>query len=278
MKVRLGEGEEEWIRLTERLKQFEAKEPRDEPEDNGQEWKKELKKTEEKIMKRMEEEEERRKGRKRKVVIFTDSNGRNATTPDSILQHLPSQDRDEYDIQLEIVYHVEEAISRLESEENPITVADSYFIVDCLANDARQTRSRPALTPDELVTHVARLREKLWAGGAAGVVVCSLRPTLRANVVSHNLAVHRHLLSQKEIDGGYGSCSHVRLEHLGFDGLHLQPKFFPILQRHYANIIQGNDIPPSTPPTDNSSVHVRNTWNRNSVGSGSNFVNHGWSW
>ena len=262
--------------MTERLKQIEAKEEKEEQGGGGLEWKNELKKTEEKIMKRIDERDERRRGAKTKVVVFTDSNGRNATTPDSILQHLPAKDRDGYDIQLEIVFHVEEATSRLESEE--ITIPGSYFIIDCLSNDARDTRSGPALTPNELVSKVASLREKLWAGGAAGVVVCSLRPTLRADIGLHNFAVHRYLLSQKEIDGGHGSCSQVRLEHLRLDGLHLQPQFFHILQRTFANIIQGKDNPPPTPTRDSLPMHVRNTWNRANEGLGSNVFNHGWSW
>ena len=178
---------------------------------------------------------------------------------------------------------MEEALSRVESGN--LDIDGAFVIVDCLSNDARNTRAGPALSPDELVVQVARLRERLWAAGAAGVVVCSIKPTTRTNVIEHNAAVHRYLLQRREFDGGHGSCTPIRLEHLRNDGLHIQPRFFGLLQNTYACIIQGKEVPSPTPIQDYVPVHVRQSYVREwpRVGGGReepghSLVNHGWWW
>ena len=246
-------------RLEDRLKEVAAREERTEVKEvveevGEQDWRAELKKAEERILRKAEEEEAKRR-RKRRVIVFTDSNGRNATTADSIRHHLPEETREDFEIQLDITYRVEQASDRVDSAD--LNVDGAYIIVDCLSNNARDTRTARALSPCELVDQVAKLRDKLWRAGAAGIVICSLKPTTRAFVASHNEAVSRYLQERREIDGGHGCCTQIRLEHLRNDGLHIQPQHFHLLQNTYACIIQGKEVPSPTPMQDFSSTHVR---------------------
>ena len=201
-----------------------------------------------------------RGAQKRKCLIFTDSNGRNATTPESVLSHIPEESRGHYEVEIAVAYHMNEVIDRMEKEE--FNVRGVHVVIDCHSYDARDTRFRPALTPESFVRKVDELRQKLWDAGAAGIVVCAIKPTQRADVREHNESVHYYLRSKKDTDGGHGCGAQVRLDHLSRDGLHLQPRFYHVLQNTYACAISGTNVPLPTPISDFIPFHVRQRWER----------------
>ena len=208
----------------------------------GGEWRKEIKEAEERMMEMMEVE---KKKRKKRCIIFTDSNGRNGTTPSSVKHHIPEECRDDYDVNIVIAYRIGEAKSLV--EKGDLAINGAIVIIDCLGNDARDTRQAPKLTPDQHVQKLDELRKVLWERGATDVIVCSLKPTQRADATEYVERVHRYLQSVREDDGGHGIHSQVRLEHLRADGLHLQPRFYFVLQQTYACAILGLNVPNPTP-------------------------------
>ena len=82
-------------------------------------------------------------------------------------------------IEVAVVYTLDEAYRRIDRGE--IQVEGATVLVDNLTNDVRGTRSRPAVTPQQLVRLVDGLRNKVMAAGAAAVVVCQLKPMEIAN-------------------------------------------------------------------------------------------------
>ena len=226
------------------------------------EWKEELGKMEERLLRRVEAVEGGggAAAQKRKCLILTDSNGRNATTPSSVLSHIPEESREDYEVEIVIAYHLQEILDKL--EKNELSVQGVHVVIDCHSNDARNTRTGPALSPEALVRRVDELRQKLWDAGAAGIVVCAMKPTQRVDLREHNEAVHYYLRSKKDTDGGHGCGSQVLLEHLSRDGLHLQPRFYHVLQHTYACAISGTEVHKPTPISDFIPFHVRQQWER----------------
>ena len=261
--------------------------------EDQQEWRRELKNTEDRIMRKLEEEEERRTATavaasamarpRTRCVIISDSNGRNSTTPESVRSHLPADCRDDFDIELFIAYRVEEAEDKVKS--GGIDAKDAYIIIDCLSNNARDTRTEPALSPIQLVIKLDTLRTRLWTAGAAGIVVCALKPTQRTDVTFHNEAVHAYLRDKMTIDGGGGCGSQTRLEYLGRDGLHVRPQFYRVIQEKYACIISGKPLPSPTPADGFVPDQLRQAREREwpSIGNGNEVVRannqyNGWRW
>ena len=247
------------------------------------EWRKELEKVEERIMKKVEAKGEQGGGgaaQKRRCVILSDSNGRNSSTPESVLAHIPEESRGNYEVEIIISYHLAEAIDKL--KKNEFGVRGAYVVIDCHSNDVRDTRSGPALSPETLVTQLDELRRKLWEAGAAEIVVCAIKPTLRVDVRLHNETVHKYLQQKKEVDGGHGCCTQVRFEHLGMDGIHLTPQYYCVIQNTYACAITGTKVHSPTPLQDFVPNHVRSGWEKgwgwSKVAEGVRAlnVNHGW--
>ena len=90
----------------------------------------------------------RREEPKRRCVVLTDSNGRGASH-DSIMSHIPRERRGEMAIEVAVVYTLDEAHRRIDRGE--IRVEGATVLVDSLTNNVRGTRSRPAITPQQLV-------------------------------------------------------------------------------------------------------------------------------
>ena len=156
-------------------------------------------------------DEEKKKKRKR-CVIITDSNGRNGVTPSSIKYHMPEEDREACDISLVIAYRIEEAASKV--EKGDLGIAGAVVVLDCLGNDARNTKEAPRLSPDRHVLELDKLRKKLWEKGAADVIVCSVKPTQSADMTEYVDRVHRYLQSMRDVDGGHGIRSQVGVQAL----------------------------------------------------------------
>ena len=257
---RLEEEERERRRLEQKLEETvqQTREERPESqEENGMEWKKEIKEVEERIMGKMEEE---KKKKKRRCIIFTDSNGRNGVTASSVRYHMPEEDKEEYDINLVIAYRIGEAADIV--DQGDLAINGATIILDCLSNDARNTKRAPRLSLDQHAQALDSLRKKLWQKGAARIVVCSVKPTQRADVTEYVDSVHRYLRSVEGEDGGHGCHSQVRLEHLGVDGLHIKPRFYHVLQQTYAYAILGKQLPDPTPIECFAPYHVRQAYRR----------------
>ena len=235
------------------------------------EWRKEIEEAEKRVMEKMEEE---KKKRRKRCIVFTDSNGRDGTTPSSIKYHMPENKRDDYDVIKVVAYRIEDAKGIVEKGE--LSVDGAIVVLDCLGNDARDTRQAPKLSPDEHVKKLDELRKKLWEKGAANIVVCSVKPTQRADVSQYADRVHRYLQSMREEDGGHGIHSQVRLKHLRGDGLHLQPRFFYVLQKTYACAILGINVPNPTPLESFTPDHVRLAFRREWPAVRASNMNHGW--
>ena len=246
--------------------------------ESGTDWRAQIKEAEERILEKVEEE---KKKKRKRCVIITDSNGRNGVTPSSVKYHMPEEERDAYDISIVIAYRIEEAASKV--EKGDLAIEGALVILDCLGNDARNTPQAPRLSPDRHVQELDKLRMKLWEKGAADVIVCSVKPTQRADMTEYVDRVHRYLQSVREGDGGHGIRSQVRLEHLRADGLHLQPRYYYVLQQTYACAIMGRNVPDPTPLDcfipDRKRQAYRQEWPSCSRGQvRASHVNHGWSW
>ena len=253
--------EEVWAR-TNLEKKMQENRSRGESEGGGglavEEWKKELKEVEERITKKVEEEQKAKK--KKKCIVFTDSNGRNATTPESIKYHMPEEERENHEVVVVIAYRVEEAMSRV--KKGDLGIAGATVLIDCHNNDARETRKARRLSPEELTNSVDKFRKQLWDAGACNIVVCSMKPTKRCDVSEHDQAISRYLESMRDVDGGNGCHTQVRLEHLRGDGLHIRPPFYRVLQQTYAFGLMGRYVPDPTPRECLTPYHVRQAFRR----------------
>ena len=209
----------------------------------AEDWKKELKEVEERITKKVGEQQKAKE--KRRCIVFTDSNGRNATTPESIKYWMSEEEKENHEVTIVIAYRVEEAISLV--KKGDLGIAGATVLIDCHNNDARETRKARRLSPDELTSAVDKLRKQLWDAGAFNIVVCSMKPTERCDISEHDQAICRYLEAKRGVDGGYGCHTQVRLEHLRGDGLHVRPRFYHVLQQTYAYGLLGKYVPDPTP-------------------------------
>ena len=275
-------------RLEEKVKAVSEKVTAESPSLPQEDWRRELKATEDRIMEKLEgrnvgqptaQTEPAAGRRKKRCVILADSNGRNAVTAESVKQHLPEEVRDDYEVEIAVTYRIEEAYNKV--HRGKIDVTDALVIVDCLTNSVRDTpNGGPALSLDELVWCVDCLRQKLWSSGASDVIVCQIKPTQRADVSGFNTALHNYLCSVENIDGGRGCSTQVRLEQLGNDGLHIKPVFYSVLQKTYACAILNRQVPSPTPFNELAPSHMRNQGSWSSMlnrGARASNMNNGWT-
>ena len=242
-------------------------------EETEKEWKKEIKAAEERIMGKMEEGKTKKKKR---CIVFTDSNGRDATTASSVKYHMPEEDREVIDINIVVAFRIGQATSKVEAEAEDLGIEGAVVLIDCHNNDARQTKYSPRLPLPRYIQELDNLRKKLWKKGAAEVIVCALKPTQRADVSEYVKGVHRYLGGMRDVDGGHGCHTQVRLEHLRAEGLHLQPRFFYVLQQTYAYALMGKFVPDPTPLECFVPDHVRQVYQREWPALRASRTNHGW--
>ena len=165
--------------------------------------------------------------------------------------HIPRGERDEYDLRLVVAYTTEEAVRRV--GENDIDVRDCTVVIDNLTNDVRGTRQRPAVSPDELIQRVDRLRRRLREAGALGVTVCQIKPMEIMDVTPYNSLLHEYLRSV----GSSGCRTQIRRSFLQRDGFHIKHQFDSVLDRNYAYALMGLHVPCPTPDEDFLPDHVR---------------------
>lgn len=221
-------------------------------------------------------EENQRGNSKQRCIVFTDSNGREATH-DSILNHVPREKRGKMEIEVVVAYTLDEAYRRIERGE--FRIEGAVVLVDNLTNDVRGTRNRPSVTPQQLLRLVDGVRRKVMAAGAAAVVVCQLKPMQTTDVTPYNEHLGDYLRREKERGrDGYGCRTQIRMDSLKGDGYHVKPEFGSVLDRTYACAFLGIDVPCPTPWGDFAPSHVRSRWESEwprLVGGGANMTQHG---
>ena len=221
-------------------------------------------------------EENRREKPKQRCVILTDSNGREATQ-DSIKNHVPRERREELEIEVAVAYTLDEAYRRIDRGE--IRIEGAVVLVDTLTNDVRGTRSRPAVTPQQLLRLIDGLRRKIMAAGAVAVVICQLKPMQIVDVTPYNELLSDYLRREKERGrDGYGCRTQIRLDSLKGDGYHMRPEFWSVLERTYACALLGMEVPFPTPWDEFAPDYIRQKWESEwprLVGGGSNTANNG---
>ena len=204
-------------------------------------------------------------------MIITDSNGRGATA-DSIRNHIPITERQQYDIEVAVAYTTDEAYQRV--ARGAIDVRDAVVIIDNLTNDIRGTRVRPSLSPNELLQRVERLREKIRTEGAFSVVVCQVKPMQTMDVTPYNGMLNDYLSAKR---WGFGCQTQIRLNYLKANGFHVLPQFDSVIDRTYACAIRGVLVPDPTPLEGFLPDYLRRRWQAEwpRVGGGRR-LNHGW--
>ena len=216
--------------------------------------KKELKEVEERIAQKLAKGSEGEQSEKEgtyKCVIFTDSNGREATA-DSVRSHMPRDERGRYDIDIKVAYRVEDATQLVLRRE--IDVAGRYVVIDDLTNNVRGNVRQPADTPEQLVERVDQLRRALLSASAAAVVVMEVKPMRYVDVRPYNYLLSSYLMN---CQAGYGSKTMIQMEHLKYDGYHVSPMFGSVLDRSYACALLGTHVPCPTLPDGFTPEFVR---------------------
>ena len=219
----------------------------------------------------------RREEVKQRCVILTDSNGR-GSTQDSIKNHVPRGKRNELEIEVAVVYTLDEAYRRIDHGE--IRVEGAVVLIDTLTNDVRGTRSRPAATPQQLLRLVDGLRRRAMAAGAVAVVVCQIKPMQIVDVTPHNELLCDYLRREKERGrDGYGCRTQIRMNFLKGDGYHVKPEYGSVLDRTYAYALMGLEVPFPTPWDEFAPSYVRQRWELDwprLTGGGANMAQNGW--
>ena len=217
--------------------------------------------------------EKQQESRKRqRCVIITDSNGRGATE-NSIKNHIPRGERDNYDIAVRVSYTTEDATRCV--DRGDILVRGATVVLDNLTNDIRDNGTRKAASPQELLRRVDRLRKGLYAAGATAVVTCQIKPMQTTDVTPYNAMLSDYIWTQGM--SGYGCRTQIRLSHLKNDGYHVLPQYDSTIDKTYACALIGISVPCPTPMDEFTPNHLRRRWAMDwpRVGRGQQ-MNHGW--
>ena len=202
--------------------------------------------------------------------------GRDATR-DSIMTHIPREERGRLEIEVIVAYTLDEAYRRIDRGE--LRLEGAVVVMDNLTNDVRGMRNRPAVAPQQLLRLVDGVRRKVMAAGAAAVVVCLLKPMQTTDVTPFNEALDGYLRREKERGrDGFGCQTQIRLEFLKGDGYHIRPEFGFIMDRTYACALLGINVPSPTPWTEFAPSSVRRRWESEwpRLRGRANTAQHGW--
>ena len=213
--------------------------------------------------------------KRNRCIVITDSNGRGATH-DSIMTHVPRSKREGMEVEVAVTYTLEEAFRSVDKGE--IDVRGACVVIDALTNDVRGMRARPAVSPQQLVRMVDRLRRKLQMKGAAGIVVCQLKPMQVTDVSPYNTLLDEYLRAEKTNGrDGFGCRTQIRMDYLKNDGYHIGPEYCSVIDRTYACAFFGMPVPDPTPPEGFVPDAVRRKWEVEwpRLGGGRRFTEHG---
>ena len=158
-----------------------------------------------------------------------------------------------------VAYTLEEAYRRIDRGE--VELRGSIVLIDNLTNDVRGTRSRPAVSPRQLVRLVDQLRRRVMAAGAVAVVVCQLKPMQTVDVTPFNDLLNCYLRAERNKGrDGFGCQTMIRLGFLKPDGFHIRPDFSSVIARTYACAFLGIEVPDPTPWDEFTPSHGRISW------------------
>ena len=225
---------------------------------------------------RQQQQRQNRQRAPKKCFIFTDSNGQGATA-DSIKNHIPRDERDNYEIHVVVAHTLERACQLVTRGE--VDTCGALVVIDNLTNDVRGSWRQPTCTPEVLVRRLDALRGALKM--AAATIVCELKPMRLKDVTPYNRLLSDYLSAEN--GSGYGCRTQIRMEYLKPDGYHILPQFDPILDKTYACALLGISVPCPAPYENLVPDHVRRQyrqeWPRiSSTRSEGPARNHGWSW
>ena len=164
-------------------------------------------------------------------------------------------------------------------DRGELRLEGAIVVLDNLTNDVRGTRSRPAVTPQQLVRRVNCLRRRVMAAGATAVVVCQIKPMETVDVTPFNKVLDSYLRHERDHGrDGFGCRTQIRLDFLKGDGFHLKPEFGSVLDRTYACALLGIDVPFPTPWDEFAPSFVRRRWEADwprLAGGGARTAHHG---
>ena len=216
---------------------------------------------------------ERRVKPKKRFIVLTDSNGRGATH-ETIMNHVPRGEREEMEVEVVVAYTLDEAYRRIDRGE--LRIQGAVVLVDNLTNDVRGMRSRPAVSPQQLLRLVDGVRRRVMAAGAVAVVVCQLKPMQTADVTPYNELLNDYLRREKNRGrDGFACRTQIRLDYLKADGYHIKPEYSSVLDRTYACAMLGMEVPSPTPWDEFVPTSVRQKWESDwprLVGGGANMA------
>ena len=215
------------------------------------------------------------RSRRKRCVVVTDSNGKEATA-DTINNHIPREERGDYDISVVVAHTLDTATRRVLSGE--IDVSGAIVIVDNLTNDVRGSWQQKACTPEELLWKLNGLKEAM--SNADAIIVCEVKPMRNVYVMPHNQLLHDYVLNQPFL---YGCRTQIRMEFLDSKGFHILPEYGSVLDRTYACALRAIDVPCPTPFENFVPEFMRRQFEREwprLVGNRSegHVDNHGWKW
>ena len=163
------------------------------------------------------------------------------------------------EISVVVAFTLDEAYRRVDRGE--INVQGATVVIDDLTNDVRGMRSRPAVSPQQLVRLVDQLRKRLKEAGAVSMVVCQLKPMQLKDVTPYNSLLSDYLRTERaQGRGGYGCRTQIRLEFLRNDGYHVKPQYDSTIDRTFACAILGIEVPCPTPWDEFVPDFVRRRW------------------
>ena len=213
---------------------------------------------------------------KQRYIVITNSNGQDAT-PNSISNHIPWDKRGKMEISVVVAYTLDVAFRRVDQGE--INVRGATVVIDDLTNDVQGTQLRPAVSPQQLVRLVDRLRSRVMEAGAAAFVICQLKLMQFTDVTPYNTLLNDYLRSERHQGrGGHGCRTQIRLDNLKSDGYHVVPQLDSTIDRTYACAFLGIPVPCPTPWDEFVPLHVRRRWETewpSLVGGGASMANNG---
>lgn len=177
----------------------------------------------------------------KKVVILTDSNGRDATE-ERVKCHMPREEREKVKVDIVVAYTLPEVCQKLRRGE--IEVRGSMVVLDIATNDVRGTRASPQTSPTMVAERAGTAIDLLVEKGCTGVVLCEVKPIHFMDVTPYNNALNLKSLEK----GTYGCKNQIRDEDLGSDGFHVKQSCLSVLEKTYACAALGVRVPCPSPP------------------------------
>ena len=185
--------------------------------------------------------EVKKKKKRHKMIILTDSNGREVTE-ERIRCHMPREDSEEVEVEVVVAYTLFEVCQKLRRGE--IEVRGAVVILDVTTNDVRGTRASPQTSPAEIAERAGTTIDLLAKRGCEWVVICEVKPMRHMDVAPYSYALHLKSLEK----GTFGCRNQIREEDLGNDGFHLKRSSLSILEKTYACAVLGVPVPCPAPP------------------------------